>query len=297
MLFAQKAHTGFLDRGAPSPKCSFTLTEAVHNGMKDEQRTGRRVEKCLLVGGVDCTAEDMQIWGHFMKMPLCPKPEVLLFGALNDKRTRTCRAVGITNFGHGMSANRTVGCVKVFGEAKEELICEADIVFVEHFYDGASLEVHRINPLLQAGKVVEAVSSGDKLLDSEYADVVVFASSSETLPATIAQVVRAGGFANKEHRAREFARERTSDLTPLCNALQQLNGHVTQQKRTVADAEQNRRTVEQWKAYQYSQGSKKKTREPLSSSDKSASLVGKDTRCTVLVGGARSTQQQQRAVH
>jgi hypothetical protein len=52
----------------------------------------------------------------------------------------------------------------VYPPLLDELICTAEVVFIEHYYANSSLEVHRINPLLLAGKVVVSVPSGDMRL-------------------------------------------------------------------------------------------------------------------------------------
>ena len=209
---------------APSPRCSYTSTKAIHNGFKGEHEIFEG--KCLLVGGANCTEEDAHIWGQVVGLPVCPKPDILLFGAFADKRKVACRAIAAANKHH------TVGCfAEVFGELKDELICKAEVVFVEHFFDGASLEVHRVNPLLQAGKAVVAVPSSDKIIQAEYSGAVVFAPSSGSLPETISEVLGGVvGLAEIEDRARTFASNRISDLTPLCYALQSLNGIVSKRK-------------------------------------------------------------------
>jgi hypothetical protein len=209
---------------SPSPRCSYTSTLAIHNGFEGEH--GIFEGECLLVGGENCTEEDAHIWGQVVGLPVCPKPDILLFGAFADKRKVACRAIAAANKLH------TVGCfAEVFGELKDELICKAQVVFVEHFFDGASLEVHRVNPLLQAGKAVVAVPSSDKIIQAEYSGAVAFAPSSDTLPETISHVLGGiAGLAEIEERARTFASNHISDLTPLCYALESLNGIVSKRK-------------------------------------------------------------------
>jgi hypothetical protein len=90
----------------------------------------------------------------------------VFFGSLyhseGERRRRTCRAVADANMHTHERKNQKAGelnevevaCFhEVHGGHKDQIVCGADVIFVEHYYSDASLEVHRINPLLRDGKV------------------------------------------------------------------------------------------------------------------------------------------------
>jgi hypothetical protein len=225
-----------------SPACTFKAVPAIHNGFMGDTERKLTEGTCLLVGGDGCSDEDKLLWGQILGMPVCPQPEILLFIDLADydrvgtrcrlvgKLAATCRTIAAAN------KERSVGCFELWDVRgsdglKEELICAAGVIFIESFFEDAPLQVNRINSLLAAGKTLVVVSSNDKTGQAEYADVVTFAPSSGDLAQTIGTALSEGKvLASAEQKAVKFASDRKSELTPLCYALQDLNGAIAKMK-------------------------------------------------------------------
>merc|ERR1719238_1374583 len=107
--------------------------------------------------------------------------DVLFFGSMTESRKRLCNMVDeemdrLKRGGHSFSHQ----CVSsTFGEALKCKVCKAKVIYSDHSREGASLEVHRINPLLAQGKAVVSAKSADKFLDSLYQDAVELVDSKE----------------------------------------------------------------------------------------------------------------------
>ena len=108
-------------------------------------------------------------------------------------------------------------------------ICNAKVVFLDHAYPGASLEVHRILPLLALGKAVVAVRSSDYLLDSKYEGVVRFADTAADRPDLVNELLNDDNDRNElTRRGLQFVRvHRERSNRNLCLALWDLNEHVS----------------------------------------------------------------------
>ncbi|KAK3264256.1 hypothetical protein CYMTET_26996 [Cymbomonas tetramitiformis] len=67
--------------------------------------------------------------------------------------------------------------VKCFDDLQEQEECinRAKVILNAHFYPEASLEVHRLDPLLARGKCILSEISSDVALDALYSSAVVFA--------------------------------------------------------------------------------------------------------------------------
>jgi len=129
-------------------------------------------------------------------------------------------------------AGETTACFDDLNDhaAKERYICGAKVVFVEHAFAGAALEVHRINPLLVRGKAVVAVRSGDATLDAQYAGAIELVADGKDLPAAVAKLLRDGDARlEAERRARAFVEARRSDVAPLCAALRTLGARALEE--------------------------------------------------------------------
>ena len=157
--------------------------------------------------------------------PDCPPPvDVLFFGGRKARRAATC-----VNVARAAPAHAAVGCFDDLVDlaAKERYVCDANVIFVEHAFEGAALEVHRINPLLARGKAVVAVRSRDAALDAQYARAVTFARDSAALPRAVARLLGdAAARAEAEARARAFVARVRGDVAPLCAALRTLGARA-----------------------------------------------------------------------
>ena len=126
--------------------------------------------------------------------------------------------------------DHNVACYdRIFGDDLEMRICNAKVVFLDHAYPGASLEVHRILPLLALGKAVVAVRSSDYLLDSKYEGVVRFADTAADIPDLVNELLNDDNDRNElTRRGLQFVRvHRERSNRNLCLALWDLNEHVS----------------------------------------------------------------------
>jgi hypothetical protein len=83
---------------------------------------------------------------------ICPAidvPFALFFGYMSPQRIQVCKLLT------AKLPHRNIYCIDdVFGEALLKYQCAADVIFIMHNFHKASLEVHRVNPLLAMGKKV-----------------------------------------------------------------------------------------------------------------------------------------------
>lgn len=77
----------------------------------------------------------------------------------------------------------------LFGAERDRVVQGAKLVLNVHYYQAATLEVHRINYLLAKGKCVLSEPSSDAYLDARYASAVVF-SKVEDLASTALALLR-----------------------------------------------------------------------------------------------------------
>ena len=81
---------------------------------------------------------------------------------------------------HGVGGGLNVLCITgVFGAQLRHFVCKSRMVVVEHFYATSALETHRIDPLIQAKKVVLVTPSSDKLLEDHYRPYLTIAEPAE----------------------------------------------------------------------------------------------------------------------
>eukprot|EP00930_Biecheleria_cincta_P068258 TRINITY_DN554_c0_g1_i1.p1 TRINITY_DN554_c0_g1~~TRINITY_DN554_c0_g1_i1.p1 ORF type:complete len:734 (-),score=120.27 TRINITY_DN554_c0_g1_i1:680-2881(-) len=116
--------------------------------------------------------------------------DVLFFGSMTESRKRLCNMVD-EELDRLKSGGRTFShqCVSgSFGEALKCKVCKAKIIYSDHSREGASLEVHRINPLLTQGKAVVSAKSADKFLDSLYQGAIELVDSQE-IPKAISKLL------------------------------------------------------------------------------------------------------------
>ena len=113
------------------------------------------------------------------------KVDAVFFGAFTPSRKDLCE-----NVIQRVEGYEVVCFENLFGSDIETAVCESKVVFIDHAYPTAALEVHRILPLLAMGKAVIAVRSSDKSLDDQFADAVRFANSADDIPDLISDLLR-----------------------------------------------------------------------------------------------------------
>jgi hypothetical protein len=110
----------------------------------------------------------------------------------------------------------------LFGPLLAFYVCNARIVVLEHYYNNASLETHRVDTLLLLGKVVVSTPSGDAELDRAYQDFVLF-SQPEDIADSVQRVLTEWALFDKYQRARQAHFTRwVRNIDPLCYALRSL---------------------------------------------------------------------------
>jgi len=116
--------------------------------------------------------------------------DVLFYGAMTESRKQLCSMVDkemdqLKRRGRSFSHQCVSG---TFGEALKCKVCKAKVIYSDHSREGASLEVHRINPLLAQGKAVVSAKSADKFLDSLYQGAIELVDSEE-IPKAISKLL------------------------------------------------------------------------------------------------------------
>eukprot|EP01041_Mallomonas_annulata_P001123 gene1123-2183_t len=153
--------------------------------------------------------------------------DVLFFGKVdcsyNRARESLCEEL------NSLPNVRTVCLQNAFGTILEYFVCRAKIIVIPHFYKTSSLETHRINPLLQAGRVVVIVSSADALLDTLYAPAVITAHP-DHVARTVQNVL--DNYQVYHSVIKQLApitvRKLGNAIDPLCYALYNLQYEVSQ---------------------------------------------------------------------
>lgn len=149
------------------------------------------------------------------------RADILMFGKIegsyNNYREKVCLDM--------RTQNLSSLCLQgVFGEALNHFVCQAKIIVVERYFKNSVLETHRIDPLLQAGKVIISSHSSNRLLESFYSPVV-FTSRSNFVQ-TIGEVshdIEEWKIANQYHNKIEsFLAAKRANVDPLCYALRNL---------------------------------------------------------------------------
>lgn len=152
---------------------------------------------------------------------LTEQADVVFYGALmcshGNRREKLCDLL--------QTAGLNVACLSgVFDKMLTHYVCNAKVVVLEHFYDMASLETHRIDALLLAGKIVITTPSGDPYLDRSYQKFVMFRQPYE-FATTIQSILKNWGAYEGQRRQRRerFILWMEKHRSALCNALRQLH--------------------------------------------------------------------------
>ena len=167
----------------------------------------------------EASCEQISVWGSCPAIQPLLKSDVLMYGLLEG--SYHCRRELLCDDLANSGIN--IICLQgVFGEELDHFICNTKIVVVEHYYSHSFLETHRIDPLIQGGKIVVVVPSNDVELDKKYAPYVTFSHRDEL----ITDINRILGsleihlqLANRN--AKTFAKK-MHELNPLCTALESL---------------------------------------------------------------------------
>lgn len=176
----------------------------------------RKSPHCL-----SCREEDVHSDTFSCKNLLASNPDVIMFGKLegsyNNNREKLCWDMRARNLS-------SLCFQAIFGEALNYFVCQSQIVVVERYFRNSALETHRIDPLLQAGKIVISAPAFSAVLDSLYSPVVFAPRNS--LIETIADVSRDidEWKITTDYNARlgVFMTSKRNNIDPLCHALRNL---------------------------------------------------------------------------
>jgi hypothetical protein len=139
---------------------------------------------------------------------------VVLYGAVagsdEDRRLKLCVAL---KEALPPTSTSTFECFHgIYGPSLDRVLCGADIIVVDRFYSNGAIESHRIDPLLQQGKVVVSTASRDVNMQALYGDAVVFTSSLEEMVGRVRGFLGdAGACEDQKRRGREFIARKVSD--------------------------------------------------------------------------------------
>ena len=160
------------------------------------------------------------------------KYDALLFGAHSRKRQELCTKVSAELAGSGRRVRCALG--SLWGPALRSAIEASRLVFGAHFFNGASLPVHRINQVLAAGTPMVHPPSSDAKLDAQYAEWGVVFVPQEHLAAKLDRLLRdtrneelALARAQTRTFVEHVLRERNNPTSPLCQALARIGSNAT----------------------------------------------------------------------
>ena len=140
--------------------------------------------------------------------------DVLFYGAANTRRVEMhhrLQSVGVKTEFHFNYA--------LFDEERTEAISRARIVLNLHFYPAASLEVHRIMPLLAAGSCVVSEPSADPFLNSEFCTAITFAKYDDIVNAVVHLLQSPEERVAFERAGKKLAMSIQDNVEPLCRAI------------------------------------------------------------------------------
>lgn len=183
----------------------------------NERTVSARPSKCPIEPN-DCSLVDKNTCSSVVN-----EAEVVMYGALEcsdgQRREAVCDDLS--------EAGISVACLQgIFGEALDEFVCKSKVIVVDHFYPNATLETHRIDALLLAGKIVVAVPSADPAIDAQYSDFVIF-SERENIVATVQQILSNWRKWSSMSRARsEQLLQQVQSRDAMCYALRSLKADV-----------------------------------------------------------------------
>lgn len=157
--------------------------------------------------------------------------DVLQFGALEqsfgNRRELLCDE-------YHKNSELNVLCIHgIFGQALNYLVCSAKIIVVERYYKNSMLETHRIDPLLQIGKIVVSPPSSNEQLDLLYTPVVF--TKRKELVSTSRHILKDFSSYNQSHfyGIKSFISSRLNNQDPLCYALRRLNDDLNIQNKQI----------------------------------------------------------------
>jgi len=147
--------------------------------------------------------------------------DVLLFGLITPRRSDICEELK----NHGV---RTI-CGIYWGEDLLEKQRKSRILLNVHVYPVASLEVHRINPVLANGMVVVSEKTSDVDIDSVYNEVLTMASYDNLVDTVLKKLAQTPEELEEERRRNiAWIKERVHQVdAELCFALTRLTIEMT----------------------------------------------------------------------
>ena len=135
-----------------------------------------------------------------------PAADLLFYGCGNARRAALRDACAALLAPRGFRVDFRLG-FDLFGAARDDAARRATIVLNAHFYEGAALETHRLNYLLQRGACVLSEPSADRDLDALYARGVSFAAYGDLPRAALALLEDAGARRDASAAAAALAAE------------------------------------------------------------------------------------------
>lgn len=177
--------------------------------------------------------------------------DVLTFGKLQgsylNNRERVCD--GLIEKGH------LVACVEdVFNQVLNHFVCMAKMVVVNHYFKTSALETHRIDPLLQVGKVVVAVASPNPVIDRYYAPYFPIVSVKDIVSTTDHILKHYEVWTHEQHyheRMGGFVQSIANNVDPLCLALSHISSTLRSSRNGFASKIEILQLQEDMKIRQY----------------------------------------------
>jgi hypothetical protein len=147
--------------------------------------------------------------------------------------------------GAGARGHPVVCLHGVFGKQLEHFVCRAKIVVVEHSFDRSFLETHRIDPLLQAGKIIVVSPSFDLFLQDMYRKVLLVTPRVDMVRQVQYVLGRPniGHLSHRQKRGLNFMHQQSNTVDPLCYALRNLQEDVNAQRHAKHSAVDNDHSV------------------------------------------------------
>ncbi len=151
--------------------------------------------------------------------------------SLCDQMHRNITLMNRTSLGGSVANAPNVLCIIAFGPVLKHFVCKASIVVVEHYFSTSALETHRIDPLLQARKVVVVTPSSDPVLDEKYRPFLILTPKKGILMHVNGLLSRTSAPRLSSDTAKRFEIAKTT-LDPLCHALRGLGADYMRPRNT-----------------------------------------------------------------
>ena len=160
----------------------------------------------------------------------CPLPRVVMFGAIKgsdgDRRMRLCSTLQ-KKLSTSFPDMTPFECFHaIYGPSLDRVLCGAEVVVVDRFFQNGSIESHRIDPLLQMGKIIVSTHSRDVLMQKMYSEVVLFCNSMEELVSTLHSLLSDAELRMRlSQRSKQFIQKRVQLFRSLVITLEANASH------------------------------------------------------------------------